>query len=40
MLPHGVVRVLVALTDSGMFRLGAVLIGGYGFTLVGNALGP
>lgn len=38
-LPHPVARVLRALADAGMFRLGAVLVGSYAFSVVGNALG-
>lgn len=38
-LPHAVARVLRSLADAGMFRLGGVLVGSYGFTLVGNSLG-
>lgn len=38
-LPHGPARVLHALADAGMFRLGAVLIGSHAFSMLGNALG-
>ena len=38
-LPHPVARVLGALADAGVFRLGGVLVGSYAFALVGNALG-
>lgn len=38
-LPHAVARVLSALADAGVFRLGGVLVGSYAFALVGNALG-
>ncbi|MDO8348743.1 MAG: nucleotidyltransferase domain-containing protein [Planctomycetota bacterium] len=38
-LPHAVARVLGALADAGVFRLGGVLVGSYAFSLVGNALG-
>ncbi len=38
-LPHAVARVLGALADAGVFRLGGVLVGSYAFALVGNALG-
>jgi hypothetical protein len=38
-LPHAVARVLRALADAGVFRLGGVLVGSYAFALVGNTLG-
>ena len=38
-LPHAVARVVGALADAGVFRLGGVLIGSYSFALVGSALG-
>jgi hypothetical protein len=37
--PHAVARVLCALADAGMFRLGGVLIGSYAFALSGMMLG-
>lgn len=39
LLPHAVARVLRALGDAGMFRLGGVLVGSYAFSVVGNVLG-
>lgn len=38
-LPHPVARVLGALADAGVFRLGGVLVGSWAFGLVGNLLG-
>lgn len=38
-LPHAPARVLAALADAGLFRLGGVLVGSYGFSLLGNVLG-
>ena len=38
-LPHAVARVLGALADAGVFRLGGALVGSYAFSLIGNALG-
>jgi hypothetical protein len=38
-LPHPVARVVRALADAGVFRLGGVLAGSYAFLLLGNALG-
>ena len=37
--PHAVARVLRGLADAGVFRLGGVLVGSYGFALIGNVLG-
>jgi hypothetical protein len=38
-LPHAVARVLGALADAGVFRLGAALVDSYAFAQVGAALG-
>ncbi|MBK8098801.1 MAG: nucleotidyltransferase domain-containing protein [Planctomycetes bacterium] len=38
-LPHAVGRVLRALADAALFRLGGVLVGSYAFFLLGNLLG-
>lgn len=38
-IPHGPARVLGALADAGVFRLGGVLIGSYAFQALGNLLG-
>lgn len=38
-LPHAVARVLRALAEAGLFRLGGVLVGSYAFAQVGNLLG-
>ena len=37
--PHGPSRVLRALADAGVFRLGGVLVGSYAFQAIGNLLG-
>lgn len=37
--PHGPARVLRALADAGVFRLGGVLVGSYAFQALGNLLG-
>lgn len=37
--PHAPARVLRALADAGVFRLGGVLVGSYGFLALGNLLG-
>jgi len=39
MIPHGPSRVIRALADAGVFRLGGVLIGSYAFQILGNLLG-
>jgi hypothetical protein len=38
-LPHPVARVVRALADAGVFRLGGVLVGSYAFALLGNVPG-
>jgi hypothetical protein len=38
-VPHAVARVLRALADAGVFRLGAMLVGTHAFALLGNLLG-
>jgi len=38
-LQHGIARVLSALTDAGLFRFGAVLIGSHAFARYADALG-
>ncbi|MEZ5989291.1 MAG: nucleotidyltransferase domain-containing protein [Planctomycetota bacterium] len=39
LVPHGPARVIRALADAGLFRAGGVLIGSYGFLVLGNMLG-
>lgn len=38
-MPHGPARVVRALADAGVFRLGGVLVGSYAFQVLGNLLG-
>lgn len=38
-MPHGVVRVLRALADAGVFHFGGVLVGTYAFLMLANQLG-
>ena len=38
-VPHAPARVIRALTDAGVFRLGGVLVGSYAFVVLGNLLG-
>jgi hypothetical protein len=38
-VPHPVARVIDALADAGVFRLGGVLVGTYAFVLIGNGMG-
>jgi len=37
--PHAVARVVRALSDAGVFRLGGVLVGSYAFAAIGNTIG-
>lgn len=39
LVPHAPARVLRALADAGLFRIGAVLMGSYAFQILGNLLG-
>lgn len=38
-VPHAPARVIRALADAGVFRLGGALVGSYGFLVLGNLLG-
>jgi len=39
LMPHGPARVVRALADAGVFRLGGILVGSYAFQVLGNLLG-